>query len=356
MNNFFKLIYLILILTLNFSCVEKKSSEKEISKSEFVDLSKTDTLKFNSGIRAIFQDSKGNYWIGSHKEGVCLFDGKSFQYFTKIDGLPDNQIYSIKEDEIGNIWFGTAKGVSSYNSGKIINHILTTVDKFLQSEWNKADNDLWFSAGNNAGIFRYDGQKVSYLAFPNPIIVNTDNVYFVTGLAKGKNDILWIGTYSGVFGYNGKEFTIINDETLELKNETGQLHIRSILEDSKGNLWIGNNGIGVLLKSGDSIINFSDKNRLIHPNSRRNGDTSPNNTLEHVFVIEEDSEGNLWFGDRDTGVWKFDGKTMTNYIIDEKLSTPMIWSIYNDNNNNLLFGMASGGVYKFNGKSFDKTF
>ncbi len=44
---------------------------------------------------------------------------------------------------------------------------------------------------------------------------------------------------------------------------------------------------------------------------------------------------------------------MTNYIIDDKLATPMIWSIYN---NNLLFGMADGGIYKFNGKSFDKMF
>jgi len=78
--------------------------------------------------------------------------------------------------------------------------------------------------------------------------------------------------------------------------------------------------------------------------------------MEHVFAIEEDAEGNIWFGDRDTGAWKFDGKTMTNYTISNKLSTPMIWSIYKDNANNLLFGMAGGGVYKFNGKSFDKMF
>ena len=55
------LIYLILILTLNFSCVEKKSTEKETNKPEFVATSKTDTLKFGSEIRAIFQDSKSCY-------------------------------------------------------------------------------------------------------------------------------------------------------------------------------------------------------------------------------------------------------------------------------------------------------
>ena len=119
MKKLFKLIYLILILTLNFSCVEKKSSEKEISKSDFVSPSKTDTLNFTSGIGSIFQDSKGNYWLGSHQEGVCLFDGKSFKYFTTKEGLSDNQIHSIQEDTKGNIWFGTANGISSYDWKKI---------------------------------------------------------------------------------------------------------------------------------------------------------------------------------------------------------------------------------------------
>lgn len=111
----------------------------------------------------------------------------------------------------------------------------------------------------------------------------------------------------------------------------------------------------MLLKE-DSTINFSKQNGLIHKKSLKNGSHSPLGTLEHVFVITEDSEGNIWFGDRDTGAWKFDGKTMTNYTVDSTLSSPMIWCIYNDRNNNLLFGMEKGNVYKFNGKSFNKRF
>jgi|TARA_B110000263_G_scaffold212447_1_gene195902 ligand-binding sensor domain-containing protein len=168
--------------------------------------------------------------------------------------------------------------------------------------------------------------------------------------------MLWIGTYAGIFGYNGDQFTVINDETLGLKKETGELHVRSILEDSKGRLWIGNNGIGVLLFDNDTVINFSEKNNLIHPTSARNGDISQQGTLEHIFAIEEDSDGNIWFGDRDTGAWKYDGKTITNYVIDKKLKSQMIWGIYEDQNKILLVAMANGGVYQFNGESFDKMF
>lgn len=107
--------------------------------------------------------------------------------------------------------------------------------------------------------------------------------------------MIWFATYTGVLGYNGSDFTIINNETLGLDRKIEPLHIRSIYEDSKGRLWIGNNGIGVLLKEGESIINFSKKHHLIHSNSKRNGEKSPERTLEHVFVIAEDHKGNIWF-------------------------------------------------------------
>jgi ligand-binding sensor domain-containing protein len=354
MNKSPKVIYLILILTLSFSCFEKKSSQTETSKSEVVNPSKTDTLKFTSRIRAIFQDSKGNYWFGSHQEGVCRFDGKSFEYFTTNEGLADNQVRSIQEDNFGNIWFGTSNGVSSYDGKKITNH--AQVGKTgSESEWEKTDNDLWFNAGNNSGVYRYDGQKLEYLKFPLPKNKNLNDSYGVTAISKGQDGKVWIATYAALFYFDGKAINVFEKSKLALSNSE-VLHIRSILADSQGRIWIGNNGIGVLLNNGETTINFSAKMDLVAANSSKDGSPSPAGTLEHVFVIEEDSQGNIWFGDRDTGAWKFDGKTMTNYTIDAQLSTQMVWDIYEDNNKNLLFAMENGSVYQFNGKSFEKRF
>ena len=96
-------------MLLNFSFVEKKSTESELNNPELVEISKTDTLKFTSGISSIFQDSKGNYWFGSLQEGVAVYNGKTFVYFNSKDGLNDNQIHSIQEDNEGVIWFNTQK-------------------------------------------------------------------------------------------------------------------------------------------------------------------------------------------------------------------------------------------------------
>ena len=260
----------------------------------------------------------------------------------------------------------TQSYVYSYDGTSIKNH--TKVDpetsgyKFpMQSietsggAWMKSDNDLWFEAGTKEGVYRYDGQKLSYLPFPPDKVLNHyDNLFAVTSISNGKRNMIWFGTYAGVFGYNGTGFTIINDETLGFDREIAPLHIRSILEDSKGRLWIGNNGIGLLLKEGDSIINFSEKYNLIHPTSGRRGDKSKPGTLEHVFTITEDSEGNIWFGDRDAGIWKFDGENMVNYTEKDGLVNDYALSIYEDNNGILWFGMADGSLYQFNGKTFEK--
>lgn len=348
-----KMIYLIVLLSLNFSCFEQKASEKERNNSELVSTSKTNTLKFTSGIRAIFQDSKGNYWLGSHNEGVSHYDGKTFEYYTTNEGLSDNQIRSIQEDENGKIWFGTANGVSVYDKEMFIKYPTNTKDP--KYEWNETEGDLWFNAGERDGINRFDGINMNYLIFPKPKYQETNNAYGVTDISKDIDGNVWFATYAALFNYDGKMINYFDYEKLNLK-EDDFLHIRSVLADSKGRIWIGNNGIGVLLMEGDSIINFSEKHHLIHPRSSKSGDKSEPGTLEHVFAIEEDSEGNIWFGDRDTGAWKYDGKTMTNYTIDKNLKSQMIWTIYKDNTNNLLFGMAEGGVYKFNRKSFDKIF
>lgn len=358
MNKRVKLILIMLILTLNFSCVEKGSTDKETNKPEKVATSKTDSLKFTSGIRVIFQDSKGNYWFGSHSEGVSFYDGKSFEYFTTNNGLSDNQVLSIQEDENGKIWLGTANGESMYSNGTFTNY--STKNNEPKYDLHNTNRDLWFYAGEEKGINRFDGKHMNYLAFPLPENENSDISYGVTGISKDKDGTVWIATYSALFKYDGKMTTVFDDNTLKLKDD-GVLHIRSVLADSKGRIWIGNNGIGVLLKKGDSITHFSkEQGKLIPMNEfKRNTQTqqfTKNTGLQSVFAIEEDAEGNIWFGDRDMGAWKYDGKILTNYKIDSKLKSQMIWSIYKDQNKNLFFGMAEGGVYKFNGKTFDKQF
>lgn len=334
--------------------------------------SEVDRLGFTVGVRAIFQDSRGDYWFGSHGEGLSRYNGRAFEYFTTKDGLADDHILSIQEDSKGAIWVDTQHGVSRYAGDVFVSFpetqgSLTALQSTLplphtmQVPWRKSDADLWFTAGTREGVFRYDGQQFRYLPFPHPTSSDSGNTLGVTGFAEGKDNVLWIGTYAGIFGYDGDSLTIINDETLGNLDRDDRIHVRCVLEDSQGRLWIGNNGIGVLLKEADSVVNFSRKHGKLLPNDEFQANTlakrfSANTGLQSVFAVAEDCRGNVWFGDRDTGAWRYDGEALVHFTIDEKLESQMIWDIYEDHGQNLLFAMAQGGVYQFNGSTFVRRF
>lgn len=359
-----------LVFLLGFDIAYAQDLSEEIAESNFASTVRVgnDRLKFSAGVRTVFQCRNGDYWFGSQSEGLCRYDGKSFEYFGVKQGLPSNQIVSIQEDLQGTVWIGTLHGVSRFD-GKRFEQVQQTIGSFaylrlpstVQNTWQKKDGDLWFNAGVKQGVYRYDGQQLRYLPFPDSIPAVNGNTYSVTGFSKGEKGVLWIATYAGVFGFDGNNFTKINDETLGLAQGDARIHVRSILEDSKGRLWIGNNGIGVLLKQAESVSNFSRQQGKLMPMEEFHANTlagrfSANVGLQSVFAIAEDSKGNIWFGDRDTGAWRYDGVSLVNYSIDPELESQMIWDIYEDSERRLLFAMASGGVYEFKGKSFERRF
>jgi ligand-binding sensor domain-containing protein len=141
-----------------------------------------------------------------------------------------------------------------------------------------------------------------------------------------------------------------DDKTAGIASGIERFHVRSIFEDSQGNLWIGNNGLGVLLYDGQTVSNFTEQHGL---SIREKGPTA---SLGRIFSIAEDAAGNIWFGTRDNGTWRFDGKSLTNFTLEDGLTSHTVWTIYRDNRDALWFGMSDGSVCRFNGESFDRIY
>jgi signal transduction histidine kinase/ligand-binding sensor domain-containing protein/CheY-like chemotaxis protein len=69
-------------------------------------------------ITAIYEDHKKNFWIGTYQTGLYLFDrdnGKPVYNITVKDGLANNVVRSILEDDSGNLWISTEYGLSKFN-------------------------------------------------------------------------------------------------------------------------------------------------------------------------------------------------------------------------------------------------
>lgn len=323
-------------------------------------LSKIDAirLKYITGVRSILEDSKGNIWFGSYNEGVCLLHDGELQYFTTENGLSDNQVRNIYEDKNGIIWFECGRGLSSYDGKEMTTYKERNYNS--KNKWNLNESNLWFkgdeSEGYNnlekyPGVYEYDGQKLSYRLFPvTPKPGDGFKYYISTAFVKGKNGTVWFGCYGVVIGYNGSNFKIFDNEYLGLNSETGFLHVRSIMEDRKGNLWIGNNGMGVLKYDGKKVVNFTAQQKL-------KKEYTKGNSLEKVFSLGEDIAGNIWFGTVESGAWRYDGNFVKNFTKEDGLESKQIWIIYKSKKGELWFGGANpSGVYRFNGKSFERKY
>jgi ligand-binding sensor domain-containing protein len=343
------------------------TTEQDATRSELDDhaIGQPPRLHFET-VRSILADSHGNYWFGSWNEGVCRFDGECLTYFSVDDGLSDKQIRSIQEDRNGVVWFEGGVGISGFDGEKIITP--ASRDYASKDDWKLEIGDLWFKEDGavgatelevRPGVYRYDGETFTYLAYPLPEDRSRVGAYATTGIAAGKSGRLWFATYSTVFGYDGESFTIIDDKSLGLDEGTGSLHVRCVLEDSHGNLWIGNNGIGVIRHDRNGATRFTQEMGLgkLGPHGGRTtpqpGDvTDGSATLHRVFSIGEDRAGNIWFGTVEHGAWRYDGKSLKNYTAEDGLTSKDIMVIYTDRHGDLW--LAGNGVFKFNGASFDR--
>ncbi|MEM1122907.1 MAG: two-component regulator propeller domain-containing protein, partial [Bacteroidota bacterium] len=75
-----------------FSCQEVKETRSqniEIVQPSDGEIEDT-TFAFQDKIFSIYQDRKGDYWIGSREDGLCKYDGEDYTYYTTDDGLASN--------------------------------------------------------------------------------------------------------------------------------------------------------------------------------------------------------------------------------------------------------------------------
>ena len=131
-----------------------------------------------------------------------------------------------------------------------------------------------------------------------------------------------------------RDNAVINIKYLDVDQGLSSFEVRSMLEDSRGNLWFATWG-GASMYNGETFTNYTEKDGLSHFS---------------VLSILEDSHGNLWFG-TEGGVSMYNGETFTHYTQNEGLSNNNVLSILEDSRGNLWFG-TRGGVSVFNGETF----
>jgi ligand-binding sensor domain-containing protein/signal transduction histidine kinase len=203
------------------------------------------------GWRRIHVSGNGMVRLTS-SSGLYVWDGHRLRLRTDANGLTENALTALAEDRDGNIWLGTeSRGVMRVARDGLVgfgstdglahpqvNSIFSTGDGtlYVQSS-NTFTNELWLQ--------RFDGIRFAAVRPRMPGIA-------YLGWSVRQSVLLdrarewWIATGQGLLRYpasTGFEgLTSATPKVYTIRDGLGGNSVERLLEDSRGNLWIGTNG------------------------------------------------------------------------------------------------------------------
>ena len=316
----------------------------------------------NNKVRAIFEDSKGNFWIGTSGDGLHIMDratGK-FQRFPYNAAAPDklsrppisklfpqhDHITFIIEDGAGAIWIGTAEsGINYYDprNKKVIHYESARdsagafTDRSLWWAYKSRDGILWLSTINGR-LYKVNTIQRKIPFFP----AQADGVNAVYEEPDGT---LWIGTEQGIIrksptGRENKSFTHDPNDPASLGAKT----VQAIYSTRDGNIWIGSIGGGL------QLYNKKEENFIHYRHDPKDSTTLSN---DQVLNIYEDRDQNLWVGTF-RGLNRMNKATgrFTRYLFYPNDTTPagsnVVTSVLNDSRDKWWAGSwLKGGLQLF---------
>ena len=157
-------------------------------KDKRITILSTDHFLPTENIRSLFEDSKGNIWIGTRYQGVYRFiqNGKRSFAVSKYDqsnGLTSNFVKGIREDANGNFWIAFYQGLDKlipvndsfriFNFSRINNYFASIIGMETGE-----DHSLWLATGEGL-VHITDGEMEKSPPLPVYItkVSSPDSIY-----------------------------------------------------------------------------------------------------------------------------------------------------------------------------------
>jgi len=314
--------------------------------------SRYERLTSNSGLSQntvvkIIQDKNGFLWFAT-ADGLNRYDGYSFKVFkndpTDVRSLSGSDIFSVTEDDQGNLWVGTR--------GSGLNKIIVKTGEIIRlgkglkgADWSNLSIPSIANIGNNKICVAFFGlgtvvyntltnQIISDESYCNdPILKNVARVY------KHSNGSVWVGTIDGqLVALLGKKSSI----PFNLGPNQSKLgfRIRVIYENSKGDLIVGTEGGGVFQFN----LQTQSVKRVFYNAS------NPKSRENNVTSITKDALGNMWIG-TDNGIFILHKENFNAYTyipsnpdLELGISSFSVTALFTDSNQNVWIGTWEAGL------------
>ncbi|WP_316794501.1 two-component regulator propeller domain-containing protein [Pedobacter frigoris] len=304
-----------------------------------------------NSIFAITQDNRGFMWYGS-RFGLNRYDGNQFKLYksdaSDSNTLTDDYVTALYSDSQGILWVGTANGLNRFNSRKNTFERIYLTQESRPNRYNGIKNiyqdkkgHLWIAT--NHGLYLLLDRRTNHF-------ISAGQFGLQPQIAKGEvlaiyeddEGYLWIGTNNGLtrFLFNKRIYAIKTFTSSKTPGSISDNAVTGIIEDDQKNLWIGteNGGLNLFNKNTETFASF------LH--DERNTNSIVHNAIRRII---KNSSGELWIGTQE-GLSILNPLTRTFRTYQHRkanlqsLNQNSIYSIYQDMNGSVWIGTYYGGV------------
>ncbi len=307
-------------------------------------------------VSSIFVDRDHLVWLGTMGHGLRKWLGYGqWEHWTKDQGLPNDEIWSMARDSSGRLWVGQQTGLSllAPNGHSFVKWQMPgePVGRF-RSLASTADGYIWASSADRHLLridprtretqrYEFNGVLQVFTDRGDRLWVLTRKDFFVSqgsglkrefrnvripssqpqapsGIAQDSDGNIWLMSATDLFKYKGGVWTHIDLSALPLGN-----HLSEIAVDHSGAVWIDGDDTGVFRLQLDGTRIIKSERQPVSSNM--------------ILFIRVDSRGWVWLGE-DQGVQVFDGQSWRRYTVENGL-------IWNDVDAEAFFEDVDGSVW-----------
>ena len=286
----------------------------------------------NKDIKRLFVDKFNILWVGTYNNGVYKIDFEKKSFLSSIAFLKKEALYNEVFHK------SPIKAMCEDNNGNIwlgaggLGGIAKiTVDQLEYSLSNSKQKKWDFNYLNTSEIF----QKKSF--------------FRIKKLLNDSKGNIWVGSNSGLSKIQllSNSYKTETFEALKNRSTPSSSPVLAIEEDHLGAIWAGyfGNGLVKLTYNSDN----SDYDYFAYKNDPKNAESLSNNTIR---VITEDSYKNLWIGTA-LGLNKLkynkDGSVVFERFFNNKkdnnsLGNDHVLDVFQSKNGNIYVGTFGGGL------------
>ena len=311
------------------------------------------------------EDGNGNLYIGHHLRGLSIVSlkdrtAKNYQHDPNNPySIPDNEVRALCIDKNKNVWVGTNNGLALFNpqSEKFITfkHIEGNENSLLSDQIldikQMKDGTLWICT-NMGGVSILNLRENTFISpekitFSN-ITVTNDN-HGLSGpnarsIIQDSFGNIWIGNYRGGVDFISYAQPLFNTiaYTIEKQGKINNKQVWGLWADNH-QIWLGGEGELGIYEKGKKTKNSSLHECRLHPQT-------------HINVIYQDKQERLWLGTYKNGILLYTPKDGRITRIGDKGSEFLdICSFSEDINGKIWIGTQTGIYSYFNNQlSYEK--